>query len=103
MGGQFETAEYGAAGSGSAPIRGVFEYILRQKGPFREMTREDALGECLTMLEIASDLDTATGGSGKHLPAAKYITEDGISDFTEDEIRAGLSRATRGNNAIQPV
>jgi len=37
MGGQFETAEYGAAGSGSGPIRGAFEYILRTKGPFHDM------------------------------------------------------------------
>ncbi|HEY3331593.1 MAG TPA: hypothetical protein VGK19_16300 [Capsulimonadaceae bacterium] len=93
MGGQFETAEYGAAGSGSGPIRGVFEYILRTKGPFREMSREDALRETLTMLEIAADLDTATGGSAKHLPAAKYITAEGIRDFTEAEIKAALGRS----------
>lgn len=92
MGGQFETAEYGAAGSGSGPIRGVFEYILRTKGPFREMSRDDALHECLTLLEIASDLDTATGGSYKHLPAAKYITAEGIHDFTEAEVLRGLGR-----------
>ncbi len=93
MGGQFETAEFGAAGSGSGPIRGVFEYILRTKGPFRDMSREEALHETLTLLEIAADLDTATGGSYKHLPAAKYITRDGIRDFTEDEVRQGIGRA----------
>ena len=93
LGGQFETAEYGAAGSGSAPIKGAFEYILKTKGPFREMSREDALRETLTLLDIAADLDTATGGSAKFLPAAKYITADGIRDFTDDEIRAGLGRA----------
>src|SRR5581483_4044855 len=92
MGGQFETAEYGAAGSGSGPIRGAFEYILRTKGPFRDMDRQTALKETLTLLEIAADLDTATGGAYKHLPAAKYITADGITDFTEDEIKAGLGR-----------
>jgi proteasome beta subunit len=92
LGGQFETAEYGAAGSGSGPIRGAFEYILRTKGPFRDMDRATALKETLTLLEIAADLDTATGGSSKHLPAAKYITAQGISDFTEDEIKAGLGR-----------
>ena len=92
MGGQFETAEFGAAGSGSGPIRGVFDYIIRTKGPFTEMTREIALQEVLTMLEIAADLDTATGGSSKYLPAAKYITADGIRDFTEAEIKAALGR-----------
>ncbi|BDI32943.1 proteasome subunit beta [Capsulimonas corticalis] len=93
MGGQFETAEYGAAGSGSAPIRGAFEYILRTKGPFRNMDRLTALKETITLLEIAADLDTATGGSAKFLPAAKYITADGIHDFTDDEIKSALGRA----------
>lgn len=92
LGGQFETAEYGAAGSGSAPIRGAFEYILRTKGPFREMDRSTALQETLTLLEIAADLDTATGGSAKYLPAAKYITAAGITDFTEAEIKSALGR-----------
>jgi proteasome beta subunit len=92
LGGQFETAEYGAAGSGSAPIRGAFEYILRTKGPFREMDRASALHETLTLLEIAADLDTATGGAAKYLPAAKYITAEGIFDFTDQEISTGLGR-----------
>lgn len=92
MGGQFETAEYGAAGSGSAPIRGAFEYILRTKGPFRDMDRLTALKETLTLLEIAADLDTATGGSSKHLPAAKFITLAGIQDFTDAEILEALGR-----------
>ncbi len=93
LGGQFESADFGAAGSGSGPIRGVFEYIIRTKGPFREMDRESALKESLTMLEIAAELDTATGGSAKYLPAAKYIVEGGVYDFSEDEIKAGLGRA----------
>jgi proteasome beta subunit len=92
LGGQFESADFGAAGSGSAPIRGVFEYIIRSKGPFREMGRDDAFRESLTMLEIAADLDTATGGSSKFLPAAKYIVADGIHDFTDQEIKQGLGR-----------
>ncbi len=93
LGGQFETAEYGAAGSGSAPIKGAFEYILKTKGPFREMDRETALKETLTLLDIAADLDTATGGSAKFLPAAKYITADGIRDFSDAEIKAALDRS----------
>jgi proteasome beta subunit len=92
LGGQFESADFGAAGSGSAPIRGVFEYIIKTKGPFRDMERDDALRESLTMLEIAADLDTATGGSAKYLPAAKYIVADGIHDFTDSEIKQGLGR-----------
>lgn len=83
-GARFETAEFGAAGSGSTQIRGVFEYIVRAKGSFREMGRNDALREALTLLEIAADLDAATGGAGKVLPVAKTISADGIEDVSED-------------------
>lgn len=87
-GARFETAEYGAAGSGSTQIRGVFEYISRAKGPFREMDRDTALREALTLLEIAADLDAATGGAGKILPVAKTITAEGVSDVETDTLRA---------------
>lgn len=87
-GARFETAEFGAAGSGSTQIRGVFEYISRTKGPFREMDRDTALREALTLLEIAADLDAATGGAGKVLPLAKTITAEGIADVEEETLRA---------------
>jgi proteasome beta subunit len=86
-GARFETAEFGAAGSGSTQIRGVFEYITRTKGPFREMDRDAALREALALLEIASDLDAATGGAGKVLPVAKTITAEGIEDVDEETLR----------------
>jgi len=86
-GARFETAEFGAAGSGSTQIRGVFEYIARTKGPFRDMDRDTALREALALLEIAADLDAATGGAGKVLPVAKTITADGIADVDEDTLR----------------
>lgn len=86
-GARFETAEFGAAGSGSTQIRGVFEYISRVKGPFRDMDRDTALREALLLLEIAADLDAATGGAGKVLPLAKTITRDGIADVEEDLLR----------------
>ncbi len=87
-GARFETAEYWAAGSGSTQIRGVFEYISRFKGPFREMDRDTALREALTLLEIAADLDAATGGAGKILPVAKTITAEGVSDVEEQTLRS---------------
>ena len=43
MGARFESADYGAAGSGSAPIRGSFDYIARTKGAFAEMDLQTAL------------------------------------------------------------
>jgi proteasome beta subunit len=86
-GARFETAEYGAAGSGSTQIRGIFEYITRIKGPFRDMDRDTALREALQLLEIAADLDAATGGAGKVLPVAKTITAEGIADVEEETVR----------------
>src|SRR5258706_926498 len=87
MGARFESTEFGAAGSGSMQIRGVFDYIVKTKGPFHSMSREDALREALLLLDIAADLDAATGGWSKVLPLAKTITAEGIADVPEGELR----------------
>ena len=87
MGARFESAEFGAAGSGSMQIRGVFDYIVKTKKPFRAMNRDEALKEALFLLDIAADLDAATGGWAKVLPLATTITADGIEDIPEDELR----------------
>ncbi len=87
MGARFESAEYGAAGSGSQPIRGIFDYIVKIKKPFHQMNREEALREALLLLGIAADLDTATGGYYVVPPLAKTITAEGITDVGEDELR----------------
>jgi proteasome beta subunit len=83
-GARFETGEYGAAGSGSTQIRGAFEYVVRTKGPFAAMDLPTALHEALTLLEIASDLDAATGGASKVLPVAKTVTAQGVADVPAD-------------------
>jgi len=98
-GARFETAEYGAAGSGSTQIRGVFDYIVKSKGPFSEMDRDTALKEALTLLEIAADLDAATGGAGKVLPVAKTITAEGIADV-ETETLSQLVQEIIGKQPI---
>lgn len=87
MGARFESTEFGAAGSGSLQIRGVFDYIVKTRKPFHRMTREEALREALLILDIAADLDAATGGWQKVLPLAKTITADGIEDVSEAELR----------------
>ena len=87
MGARFESAEFGAAGSGSMQIRGIFDYIVKTKKPFREMTREEALTEALFLLDIAADLDAATGGWSKVLPLATTISTEGIQDIPEAELR----------------
>ena len=87
MGARFESAEFGAAGSGSMQIRGVFDYIVKTKKAFHSMTRDEALKEALYLLDIAADLDAATGGWAKVLPLATTITAEGIVDVPEDELR----------------
>jgi 20S proteasome, alpha and beta subunits len=102
-GARFETGEYGAAGSGSTQIRGVFEYITKTKGPFRDMDRDTALREALTLLEIAADLDAATGGAGKVLPVAKTITREGIEDVDEETLRTVVNEIlSRDPLAVSP-
>ncbi len=86
MGARFESTDFGAAGSGSTHIRGIFDYISKTKKPFHEMTREEALTEALYLLDIAADLDAATGGWHKVLPLAKTISVNGIEDVPESEL-----------------
>lgn len=90
LGARFETPEYAAAGSGSERIRGVFEYIVKTKGRFSDSPRSSALRDALALLEIAADLDSATGGSMKILPAVKILTADGIETLGDDEIKGAL-------------
>lgn len=95
MGARFETAEFGAVGSGSERIRGAFDYILRTKGSFRSMSLDDALRESLILLDIAADLDAATGGFSKVLPVAKAITAEGVIEITGDRMQAAVSSVLR--------
>ncbi len=88
MGARFESTEFGAAGSGSQQIRGVFDYIVKTKKPFHEMTRNEALKEALYLLDIAADLDAATGGWSKVMPLAKTISSEGIADIPNDELKS---------------
>ena len=95
------STEFGAAGSGSMQIRGVFDYIVKTKGPFHNMSREEALHEALLLLDIAADLDAATGGWSKILPLAKTITADGIADVPEKELRKVVDELNRlGRNGL---
>jgi proteasome beta subunit len=90
MGARFESSDFGSAGSGSMAIRGSFDYIARTKGPFSQMDLQTALRECLILLDIAADLDAATGGYSKILPSAKAVTREGILSLDEAELRQAL-------------
>lgn len=88
MGARFENHEYACAGSGSERIRGVFEYLSRSKGPWDSRPLAEVLKDGMTMLDIAADLDSATGGFSKILPAVKVLDRSGTSQPSEEEIRA---------------
>lgn len=91
MGARFESSDYGAAGSGSSAIRGSFDYIARTRGAFAEMDLQTALRECMILLDIAADLDAATGGYAKILPSAKAVTKEGILNLDEGQLESVLA------------
>src|SRR5262249_24997292 len=67
-----------------------------------EMSLDDALRECLVLLDIAADLDAATGGYAKVLPVAKAITPDGILEIAAERMQAvgGQVTADRENAGL---
>ena len=89
-GARFQNGSYSCAGSGSERIRGVFEYIARIKGRFETRPLEDVLADGLQMLDIAADLDSATGGFSKTLPIARVLDRDGNRELTEFQLRAAV-------------
>lgn len=102
MGARFESSEFGAAGSGSTAIRGSFDYIVRTKKPFSEMNLQEALRECLILLDIAADLDAATGGYSKILPAARAVTREGILNLDEAQMKDVLRQMEDGVLRVMP-
>jgi proteasome beta subunit len=102
MGARFESSEFGAAGSGSSAIRGSFDYIVRTKKPFSQMDLQEALRECLILLDIAADLDAATGGYSKILPSAKAVTRDGILTLDEVQMKDVLRQVADGTLEVMP-
>lgn len=85
-GARFQNADYACAGSGSERIRGVFEYLVRSKGHWHTRSLDDVLDDGLRMLDIAADLDSATGGFGKVLPAVKVLDVDGVRDLEAEAV-----------------
>jgi proteasome beta subunit len=97
MGAKFDGGDFGAAGSGSERVRGVFDYIQREKGAFEKRPLKDVLCDGLTMLDIAAQLDAATGGLEHAPPIAKVLTKDGISDVAPKDLKEAIQ--TVSNNA----
>jgi len=89
-GARFQNGSYACAGSGSERIRGVFEYIARIKGKFETRPLNEVLLDGLQMLDIAADLDSATGGFNKILPVARVLDKDGNREIPEGELTTAV-------------
>lgn len=87
-GARFQGTDYAAAGSGSGQIRGAFNYIAHSKGSWSDRPLDDVLTDSLTLLQIAADLDSATGGISKHPPAVAILTRKGVKRLTDEEVKA---------------
>lgn len=91
-GARFQHGGYACAGSGSERIRGVFEYLARTVGPWESRPMSEVLVEGLRMLDIAADLDSATGGFKKALPVVRLLDREGTRDLSDEEIRAAIAQ-----------
>lgn len=80
-GARFQNGSYACAGSGSERIRGIFEYLTRTEGPFENRELKSVLKNGMEMLDIASDLDSATGGFEKTPPVVKVLRKDGVTPY----------------------
>lgn len=87
-GASFQDTAYSAAGSGSERIRGVFEYIAQEKGPWDKRSVDDVIRDGLKLLTLAADMDSATGGIVKSPPAVKVLTREGVRSLTDAQVKA---------------
>lgn len=94
-GAHFQNGSYACAGSGSERIRGVFEYIARMKGPWESRPLDDVLADGMQMLDIAADLDSATGGFQKTLPVTRVLDKDGNRALSEQQVRIAADKVLR--------
>lgn len=86
-GARFMGADFATTGSGSERIRGVFEYIARTKGAWSTRPREEVLSDALMLLELASDMDSATGGIRRHTPVVADLTQAGVHRLSTAEVK----------------
>lgn len=98
-GARFEGAHYACAGSGSERIRGIFEYLGRTKGGFETRPLDEVLSDGLQMLDIAADLDSATGGFMKTLPAAVTLTANGVETLAETTLAQAVEATLKSTKS----
>lgn len=85
-GGRYEESDYHAIGSGGKDARNTMREHFQ-----RQMSEAEALKLALMSLYNAADDDVGTGGPDLVrgiYPTAKYVTAEGITDVSNDTIRA---------------
>ncbi|MBW7929293.1 MAG: hypothetical protein H3C58_14650, partial [Fimbriimonadaceae bacterium] len=90
-GARFESGAYACAGSGSERIRGAFELVARKEGDWARQPLDQALGNALTLLDIAADLDSATGGFTKELPVVWTLDRSGAKRLEADAVGSAVA------------
>lgn len=91
-GARFENQEFACAGSGSERIRGIFDFLGRTKGPWHTRPLADVLFDAMQMLDIAAELDSATGGLTKILPTARTLTRTGADEVEESVLKKAAEK-----------
>ena len=94
-GARFENGEYACAGSGSERIRGVFEFLRRTEGGFETKNLDRVLENGLQMLDIASTLDSATGGFTRIEPIVRILTKDGNEALDEKILKKAVEKVLK--------
>jgi proteasome beta subunit len=99
-GARFSGGEYACAGSGSERIRGIFEYLRRLEGPFENKTLQSVLEDGLHMLDIASTLDSATGGFMRIEPIVRYVTRDGNFAVEPKDLARAIEKVLKSAKSL---
>jgi len=94
-GARFENGEYACAGSGSERIRGVFEFLRRTEGSFENRSLDQVVENGLQMLDIASTLDSATGGFTRINPIVRVLTKDGNKALNEKDLKKAVDKVLK--------
>ena len=94
-GARFENGEYACAGSGSERIRGVFEFLRRTEGSFEDRSLDQVVENGLQMLDIASTLDSATGGFTRINPIVRVLTKDGNKALDENDLKKAVDKVLK--------
>ena len=99
-GARFENGEYACAGSGSERIRGVFEFLRRTEGGFETKSLDRVLENGLQMLDIASTLDSATGGFSRIEPIVRILTKNGNEALDEKILKKAVEKVLKAAKAL---